>query len=104
MNSPLVMMLPCRSFRCWGRFSSGRLRYTGVSTMVVLRAGRSTVLCVAVIPRLVMAVEINVEEEVDALALGLQGGKQLRRGEHIVDIIMEHVKVIEDVGGFGEAL
>ena len=71
--------------------------------MGVLRAGRYSIPGVAVIPRLVITVEINIEEEINSLAFGFQGREQLRRSEHIVYVVVEHVQVIEDIGGVGKA-
>ena len=98
------MVLFCRSFRSRYLSGSSGRRYLGVSTVVMFHTRRGTILNVAIIPRLVIAVEIDIEEEVDAVALGFQGGKQLRRGEYVINIVVEHVQVIEDVGGLGKAL
>src|SRR5215510_11120211 len=72
--------------------------------MVVLHAGWRVILDVAFVSRLVIAVQVDLQNLIDPLTFGCHGGKQVWRTKHIVEVVMEHVQVVENVGGLGEAV
>jgi hypothetical protein len=47
--------------------------------------------------------EIDGQDREDRRPPGLQGGIEIRTGEHVVDVVVEHVQVVEDRGRLGKA-
>ena len=72
--------------------------------MLMSCIGPRAILYVVLIPSLVIPSEVYLEELVDALPFCFQRREQVRRTEDVVDVVMQHVEIVEDIGSFRKPL
>lgn len=72
--------------------------------MLMSCAGRDTILHVALIASLVIPIEVDIEQLIDTMPFRFQRWEQVRRTKDVVDVVVQHMEIVKDIGCFRKPL